>query len=530
MIIKKPFAFIVQKFKLLHFTILIPIIYLIYKYFNFGQFFNRFVVDGYITNINNAPDIYYSVLTVFASLLVIIFSILLTVLFKKKNKNYYPYLLLTLFYIVVFVFSVFSKGILINAVNANLSSSTSLIIRSLISIVFYGLIVSTFIIFMLAFGFDFRSGDFIDVKEEIYLDEEDSEEVEVNLGNDDYKFKRWVNRYIREVKYYVIENKNVFKVLGGILGVIILFFVGRYIISLSRIVRVDQSFSHSKINLTFKESMLTTLDYTGNTLREGKVYLAVKVVAKNTTNDLLNITTSDFCLEISKDNCIYPILDKSGKFIDVATPYYGEKIGQGKTYEYVLVYELEDTQIKGKYKIKVLDSLTYKENKVVANYKEVNLTPGYSDSVSSVKTYNVGDLIDFKKSTVGNTTLNIDKYEVTNVYRYTYDYCYKENCSKSMNNIQISGNSTLLVLDGNLSIDENAAYFKNVYAKTKFFEDFGVLKYKIGDKELYANLSDKTPKEVEGQIVLETTSKVTSASEIDLILTVRDKRYTIKLR
>ncbi len=137
MIIRKPFAFIIQKFKLLHFIILIPILYLIFMYYNLNNFFNRFVVDGYVTTINNAPEIYYSFLMIIASILIIIFYILLTSLFKKKNKYYFPYLLLTIFYFVVLVFSVFSKGLLVNAVNSELEASTSLIIRSLSSILFY---------------------------------------------------------------------------------------------------------------------------------------------------------------------------------------------------------------------------------------------------------------------------------------------------------------------------------------------------------------------------------------------------------
>ena len=529
MIIRKPFAFIIQKFKLLHFIILIPILYLIFMYYNLNNFFNRFVVDGYVTTINNAPEIYYSFLMIIASILIIIFYILLTSLFKKKNKYYFPYLLLTIFYFLVLVFSVFSKGLLYNAVNAELEASTSLIIRSLISILFYSQIVVVVIHLLLTFGFDVRSGDFLDIREEINLDEEDSEEVEIKITNEDYKFKRWVNRYIREIKYYFIENKNVFKVLGAITGVILVFLIGRFIISLNRIVRVDQSFTYSKMSLKFNGSTLSTLDYAGNKIMDGKIYLAVKVTATNNSNDLLSIGTSDFCLDIN-NNCIYPTLDRSGKFVDIAIPYYGEKLGQGKSYEYVLTYELNEDQAKSKYKIKILDSLVYKKEEVIPKYKEITLSPSFTSSIGVVGNYNIGDEVKFNKSNVLNTTLKVDNVGITNSYRYTYQYCYKGECKDSMNAVNASSNGLLLVLNGSFNPDDNATYFKNLKFKTSFFSDFGVIKYKINGSDKYANVEDKTPKNVDSAIVLETTSNIRNAESIELQLTIRDKRYMIKLK
>ena len=498
-------------------------------YYNLNNFFNRFVVDGYFTTITNAPEIYYSFLMIIASILIIIFYILLTSLFKKKNKYYFPYLLLTIYYFVILVFSVFSKGLLLNAVNTQLEASTSLIIRSLTSILFYSQIAVFVVHLLLTFGFDFRSGDFLDIREEINLDEEDSEEVEININNEDYKVKRWINRYIREIKYYFIENKNVFKVLGAITGIIVVFLLGKFIISLNRIVKVDQSFTYSKMSLKFNGSTLSTLDYAGNRIMDGKIYLAVKVTATNNSNDLLSIGTSDFCLDVN-NNCIYPTLDRSGKFVDIAIPYYGEKLGQGKSYEYVLTYELNEDQAKSKYKIKVLDSLVYKKEEVIPKYKEITLSPSFTSSIGVVGNYNIGDEVNFNKSNLLNTTLKIDNAGTTNSYRYTYQYCYKEECRDSMNAVSASGNGLLLVLTGSFNPDDNATYFKNLKTKTSFFSDYGIIKYKVNGKDNYSSIVDKTPKGVDNAVVLEVSSNIRNAESAELQLTIRDKRYMIKLK
>ena len=528
MIIRKPFAFIIQKFKLLHFLVLVPVLYLVVKFYHLKNFFNKFVVDGYLTDITNAPEVYYSFLMLFACIIIIAFCVLLIALFKRKNKYYFPYLLVGLFYLGVFVFSLFTKGLLVNAVNSELASSTSLIIRSLTMILFYGQVVCIPIILLLTFGFDIRSGEFIDIKEEISFDEEDSEEVEINLASDNYKVKRWFNRYIREIKYYFIENKNIFIVLGSILGIIILFFIGKFLLSLNRVIRVDQSFNYSKISLTITGSTLSTLDYGGNVISDGKIYLAVKVNAKNNTTDLLPIVTSDFCLEVD-GQCVYPTLDRSGKFIDLGLPYYGEKIGKDRSYDYVFVYELAEEQAQNKYKVKVLDSLVYKKDEVIPKYKEITLTPSYISNVNKVGDYSIGSEIKFNQSNLLNTTFKVTNAVISDFYRYNYNYCYKDNCYDSVNSVTAASNNMLLVLDGELNEDVSSAFFRSVGNKASFYDNFCTIKYTLNGKEYVAEVKDKTPKEVSGKVVLETTGSIRNADSIQLIITIRDKAYYLNV-
>lgn len=529
MIIRKPFAFLVEKFKLLHFIILVPCIYLIYMFWHLKDFFDKFVVDGYVTSLYDVVSKYYSFLMIIACLIVIAFTILVAILFKKKNRFYLSYLFLTFVYLIVLVITLFTPGLLHNAELAKLESSTSLVVRGVMGIVFYAQIVSSIFLLLLTFGFNIKTGEFSDIKDEINLDEEDSEEVEINLRTDNYKVKRFANRYKREIKYYIIENKNIFKVLAGILAVVLLFFIGKFIFSLNRTVRVDQSFSYSNFSVSFNNSLLSTLDYNGNVISSGKIYLANKVSVTNRTNALLTFKTDDFCLEVDGE-CIYPILDKSGKFIDLAKPYYAEKIGAGKTYEYVLVYELDETMARSKYKIKILDSLTYKKKEVIPKYKEINLSPEFSDSVKSMGLYELNDEISFSQTTMLNSTLNISDFELSQYFRYTYEYCYQEKCNESMDAIAANYGKYYIILTGNLTLDENASYTKYKLGSNDFFTDFAKIEYSYGGNNYYLNVVNATPKKVNDKIVLEVNSSIKNADKINLIITIRDKSYTLKLK
>lgn len=528
MIIRKPFAFLVEKFKTLHFIVLIPCIYLIYMFWQVSNFFNSFVVNGYVTNISDLVSKYYSFLMIIACIIIIAFTILVTLLFRKKNKFYVPYVFLSFTYIAILVITCFLPNLLYDAEMAELQSSTSLIVRGVMNISFYIQIISSVLLLFLTFGFNIKTGEFSDVKEEINLDEEDSEEVEINIKTDNYKVKRFIRRYIREVKYYIIENKNIFKILAGVLGVIILFFLGRFILSLNRVVKVDQSFGYSNFSISFKDSLLSTLDYTGNRIGKGKIYLANKIIVTNKTNALLVLKTDDFCLDIEGE-CIYPILDKSGKFIDLAKPYYAERIGGGQQNEIVLVYELEEAMARSKYKIKVLDSLTYKKNDVIAKYKEITITPTFSDSVKDVGLFSLNDEINLSKTTMLNTTLNVSDYELSQFFRYNYEYCYQDKCSESTDAIAANFGKYFVILNGKLNLDENASYTKYKLGSNDFFSDFTKIEYSKDGKKYLLDVKDVTPKKVEDKIVLETNSSVRNADSVNLVITIRDKRYTLKL-
>lgn len=529
MIIRKPFAFLVQRFKLLHFIILMPCMYIAYMFWRLMGFFNNFVSNGYVTNMADVTSTYYSFFMIIALILIIIFLVLVAILFKRKNKFAFPYLLLAIFYATLFAYTMFLPGMLKGAELAELESSTSLIIRGITNILFYGNPISIVVLLLLTFGFDFRTAEFLDIKEEINLDEEDSEEVEINIKGEDYKVKRFFRRYIREIKYYIIENKNIFMVLGGILAAVILFFLVRFIISLNRIVRVDQTFSYSNFSLSFNSSVLSTLDYGGNKISDGKIFLANKVSVTNLTTGLLTLATDDFCLEINGE-CIYPKLDRSGKFIDLAKPYYAEKIGGKASAEYVLVYELDESQAKSRYKIKILDSLTYKKDEVIPKYKEITLTPSFSDSVNVVGEYGLGQEVKLNNTPLLNTIINVKSIELGSKYRYSYEYCYKEECTTSLNGIPAGNGKYFIVLDADFNLDENASYTKYRLGTNNFFDDFTKVEYSIGDNTYISDVTDKTPKNSQDKIVLEVNSSVKDANKIKLLITIRDKRYVITLK
>lgn len=529
MIIKKPFAFIVKHYKFIHLLLLIPLLYLTYKSYNLMTFFKDYVINGYLTKETNIANIYYNLLIPISSLLIMAINTLIYSLLKTKNKPSGIYLFFIIFYFLFFIVSLFLPGILQSFETTNIDSAIALMFRGISNLVFYIQPLIIIIFILKGFGFDLKTFQFNDIKDEISLDESDSEEIELNVGVEDYKFKRGIRRYLRELKYYIIENKIFFSIISGIIGIILLFFIGKWVISLNRVVSINKTFNHSNFSVTFNDSVLSTLDYNGASISQGKIYLAVKTTVKNNTKSLLTLDTDAFWLELN-NQYYYPVLDRSGKFIDLAKPYYGEKIGAGVSQEYVLVYELDDTNILTKYKIKILDSLTYKENEIIPSYKEITLKPTYSSTVSDVASYSLGDSISLANTTLLNSNILINSFEVNNVCKYNYQYCYNNACQDSINSVSASANDTLLILNGSIQLDENSSYYKYKLSNNNFAQDFIKIEYTVGSSTKQASVKDVTPSSVTDKVILETSSGIKNANTMKLLITIRNQRYTLVLK
>ena len=529
MIIRKPYAFLVKHYKVIHLFMILPILYLIYKSFAVMQFFNSFVSNGYLTKEINIASIYYSFLMPLLAFIVVLISYMINSLLKSKNKGHGIYIFTMVVYLLFFIFTLFLKGILNSFETTDIDSSVALMYQGISSIFFYIQPVAIILLVLSAFGFNFRNFEFIDIKDEISVDEADSEEVEINIGLEDYKIKRGFRKYFRELKYYIIENKVIFTAIGIITGIILAIVITLWVISLNRIVRVDQSFTHSKFSISFNDALLSNYDYNGNVIDSSKIYLAIKTTVKNNTKGLLTLDTDDFWLAIG-NKYYYPVLDRSGKFLDLAKPYYGEKIGAGESNEYVLVYELDNDLAQVNYDIKVLDSITYKEKEIIPKYKEITITPESSFNIVDNGTFEKGTTINFNKTTLLNSSLSIGDYSISKIYQYSYQYCYNDKCSDSMNSVTASANNTLLVLNGNITLDKNSSYFKYKLSNNNFAQDFMKLEYTIGDKTSYLNVKDVTPNNSDSVIVLETSNYIKSADSINLIITIRNQKYTYKLK
>lgn len=533
MIIRKPYAFLVKNFRLIHALLLIPILYLTYVFYNLSLFFNNFIKNNYITTQTSLVSHYLNFIVPIAILLIIFGNILMFMLYKNKEKKDKTYTINLIFYSIMFIVYLIYINILNRYETTTISTNMALMTRDITNFIFYFQFIFIFTTFLKVICFDLSNFEFYNIKDELNIDDEDSEEVEIKIGIEDYKIKRNIRRTFRELKYYIIENKYIFILLSIITFIIITFFTTKAIIASNHIVKIDQSFSHSNFNLSFNDSILTTIDYNGKTIKDDKYYLAVKVTVTNKTSTAKSLDTDSFDLSINGQD-LYPIPSLSSNFLDLAKPYYGEQIAANNSTEYVLAYELNKNQVANSYTIKVLDSISYTKTSIIPKYKEITLNPTKINTINNQGTFNKGDTITFNKTNLQKTTLQINDYSVTDQVVYTYDYCYNETCTTSNKSLTAGLNvnglrTTLLVLDGILNLDSDASYTKYQQSNNNFFKDFGLIEYTINGSTNVGNITNVTPSNLTDKIILQIPAAVSKASSINLILTIRNQKTTIKL-
>ena len=536
MILRKPYAFLIKHFRLIHLILALPLIYIVRKTHLVVNFFNVYVSNGYTYQTGSDVSGIYINWLLFLSIFLIIISILsIYYLLKYKEKPVKMYVMMMIYYLFLFVMLIWYAGIISNMAREVLSAKSARFYRD-ISLLIY-LPQYLFIIFtaLRAIGFNIKQFNFQTDLKEMQITSEDSEEIEVGLELDPYKAKRFLRRYKREFSYYVIENKLIISiiVIVTVFTLLITFYKTRdnYNLTYSQ----NDTFNHQMFTINIKDSIISSLGYNGESIDGKYYYLVLKTYVKNNSSKAMKLDYDNFNIMMGNKR-LKPVLDRSTYFLDYAEPYYGDYLKSGEEKEISLAYKIEKNQIKKSFKLQLLSSFNTDNQKLVTKYAIVNLTPVVLDKVTDLFTVNVGSKLVLNNTNVGNTIFTVNNYLVSKSYMYEYTYCYSENnCKviKDIANIDYTkgyGESTLLVLGYDFDLDKESTYGKASKNDFKFFDDFVSVKSGINGKYSEYDVINVTPKNLNDKLILQVKGDIQEADDLDLLITVRNKRYTINLK
>ena len=533
MILKKPYAFLIKYFKIIHILLAILLGYLAFKINDIVRFFNDFVKSGFYSSLSGLANEYINLLMYFAVILILAITIFIYLLMRYKKKSTKFYVALISYYLFIFVILSVTFGIFQTLEKGGVDAQLARLYRDLsllISLPQYFFIIYTL---MRGLGFNLKKFNFqLDLKE-MEINQDDDEEIELNIDVDTYKAKRYVRRSFREFKYYVIENTFFFTIIVSVIGVILSTVVFLNVNVYNKVYKENKVFTHKTFNLKINNSYLSNTDYKGKTLVSGKYYLIldINIVNKSASSALLKL--NDFHLKINDDN-IYPTKNKINSFTDIGTPYKGDKLKGGTMGDYILVFELDEENVRSSYTLKLLDSITYEVGDIKTKYKTIKLTPQKLNKVENVGTYKQQEKISLKDSILKNSTLSITSYDITKTYEYNYNFCIEENCRISKDIVTPNYNkgtgNTLLVLDYKLSLDKQLDYTKELKNESDFFSHFVKIRYVLNDKEYIDDIVNLTPDNLEDKIVLQVNEKIRQSKDVELIITIRNKEYRVTIK
>lgn len=532
MVLRKPYAFLIKHFRIIHAIIAALILYLLATTTNIVSFFHDYVTNGYFSYSANLAGTYVNLLMYGALVLILTSTIAIYLLFRNKNKSRALYLASIIYYVILFVGLILIYSVFRTLETGSLEASTARVYRDLSLIIYLPQFFFLFYMAFRAIGFDIKKFNFAKDLEELEIDAKDNEEFEFAIGFETYKVKRTLRRAWREGIYYVKENAFILSCIGGALGGIFLISLIFSIQINNKKYRENETFAYSAFNLRVRDSILTAYDYKGNTIQEGKYYLALQIRVQNRTEEATTIDTQKFRLLVNKE-IVYPTLDRGSYFIDLGEPYANNKIAAGATKDYVIAYELTQEQLRDAYTLQVVDNYIFNIGSITPRYKETKLKPTKIDKVKKEGPYQLEEEIDIDALTLENSKLAIDKYKITDAYKYQYEFCYNDKCHPSTGVVsvdyQTSGaRATLIALQYKLEIDDDNTY--QIQNNKNFFLDYATLKYTIDGETKRVGVKDKTPREFKDIVILQTSQEIANADSLSLVLTIRDTQYEIILK
>ncbi|MGN1371312.1 MAG: hypothetical protein ACI4XM_03455 [Candidatus Coprovivens sp.] len=534
MVIRNPYGFIVKHYKIINLLLLIPMIYLILNFNDLSNFFRDYVANGYSTKETGFTETYITILSTTAITVMLIANILIYAILSTKKKVSLYNLVGAIYYVILLIASFFFSASLESIETYTMDATFANFVRDVSSMC----VIPSYLLiiwgFSKAIGFNVKTFR-LDNHSDLKISEEEDDDIEIKIGSDSNSLKRNITHLIRELRYYILENKFVFTCIAVVIFLIVGYTSYNYYQTYNKSFTINQAFSLENFSLSLKDSYITNRDYRGQLLSNDIYYLAIKIGIHN-KGQATSIDKSNFRIYVG-DEVLYPSYDKSSRFIDIGKIYQGEEIKNDESNDYVFVYKLSKEQLKSTYEMRILSGLTQKNQKLLTKYKKISIRPENIIKTEKLGNKKLNEEIDLSKTTLGETKFTLKGLKVVQSYIYNYESCdNKNNCKKVQDVILPSGGNALVIIEDELIMDENSSYYKN--SDKDFYSDFIKLQYTYtiniggdtGPRTKTANLKNVTPKFLEGKSVYEAPNTLLLADEIDMILTVRNKSLTIKAK
>lgn len=508
MIVRKPYAFLIKNFRLIHLFMLIISSYLLYKINNALQFFNEYVKTRQFIQSDTLISDTVPITIIIFSLLIIAMSVAIIVLFRKKDKPVLFYFSSVIFYAVLIIFTLVTRGIMTTIILEGIDPRISRIFRDFWLIFLLLQIIVTGFNLVRTLGFDVKKFHFGEDLVELKIEDEDNEEYELTTGFNADKFRMRSKMRMQELKSFYYENKFIIIiVLFLVLVVIPSSLIARSIVNNKRYSENEViSLDDSEFKIT--ESFITKKSYNGKTLlTEQNSYLIVKFNINNPTEKEEKVNLNNLRIEI--DNRIYSANTTSYQyFTDLGTGYENQSIINGNK-DYIAVFVIKDEDLNyNPIIVRYNDELYVKNNQAVAKYYRIIINPKTIDKADNKANLKLGEEI-----MIDDLKFAINKYNIKDYYTYDID------------------NKTKYIVNPiGLILSLNFTYSNNKININEFLKNYAAIRYTLNSKTYNLKIDNLTPSNISDKLYLAVNEDIKDADEIYLIVKLRNTECLYKLK
>lgn len=533
MVIRKPYAFLIKHFRLVHGLLFALLIYLAINTFDIYSFFNQYAVSHtYLNKADLALSYVPFSLYVCAVLAALILGIIYFLL-SMKHKSNKIYLFGVFYYVVLLVFYIFIYGVFKKLELSSLNLETIRVYRDISLIAVLPQLVFVVLTLGRTLGFNLKQFNFKKDLEELEIDVSDNEEVELTFGNDTYKIARGFRRILRLTKYFFIENKLfvIFFASVFVFGISVYTFVSLNKYQKSYEEAQDLDVSSLKFNV--KSSYITNVDMSNNVISDNHQYILVDINVKNKYSSEYALTRETFRLVVNGE-MILPLFSLQKQFMDIGTTFTPTNLMGNEEREYIVVFEINSSDIEKEYLFRIKNN-SNNNNLVDDHYKEVIIKPTNINNNKDAGTYKLPTEISLKETILGNSTVSIESYEIADKFKEKYKYTIENQEKEGIYSIiPVSTNKealSVLKLKTNINIDQSVYFSKYINKPSDFFEHYGIIRYRyMGEYKNKKMTKINVGFETDNYSYMEVPKEIKEATKIDLIILIRGIKYTINLK
>ena len=525
MILRKPYAFLIKHFKLIHLLLCILSVYLLLKT---GQAI-AFLSNGMSSTLM-AVNIINTITTplLFSIIIIsIIFTIVLLVIMIIKQKPYIFYIInLCNYFSILILFIVTNNDI--NALRAGTATNITLgLTADLLSFSIIVQAVCAIFVFIRMTGFDIKKFSFGEDLEQLNINEKDREEFEVSITFDFQSYKRAFNEKIKQTKYFYAENKFVINCVIGF--VILVLGISIYFMNFIKNKNYSQHqiFNFDGLTFNIENSYITQNNYQGNKITNNKI-LILEIKVKNNTN--MNKTINTGKLVIKSGNNYYGQTQKYvNSVLDLGEVYNEENIST-EYQKYILLYEVPS----GNYQLSVNKGTNYSNKD---DYMNIAIDPIDLDKKNKLIQKTLPTKVELNDSVLGDSVLQINTIDINSKFKVDYNTCNNNQCTSYYEYIRPVLNSnydkTLIRINGKADIDDSI-FTQGINNLYQLLQYYGIIKYKVDGISYYSKvpISNVQPQNVvlQDTYFIETDKNIENASSVQLILNIRNQEYVYNLK
>ncbi len=536
MILRRPYAFLVKHFRIIHALLLMGALFLMLKTNSLVSFFGSYIKNGItMEEASSVGPKYASISFLLVSLLMTLLTgaIIYLLNYKKKKDRLYTFMLI--FYIVLTILIIWMTSFLPDLAYTSQSIRFISIIRDLFRSTMVLNVIVMIMCFVRAFGFDVTKFDFKKDLLDLGVEQKDNEEYEFELKIDKDKIKAKIRKGLRYTKYFYKENKYIFTTLEIIVGCVIVLSLAKVVTGIEKVYKQNQYFEANSLKVKVLDSYKTKTNNFGNKLNSDYFYLITKIEINNNQSYDYTIDKNEIRLSYGDYELISPITSENSKFTEFGVNYFSQIIKPYESRIFNFIYEIPVEYYDENFTLKYLYDMYYEKNELKYKYKKVRLSPTtFNDKLDYVTTQTLGKELSFDGSILGNTKITINDISLNDNFSYNVIKCSNSSCINSKKTItaKTTEKFDLTLLRLNYKIDFDYDVLGKKYTNDEFISKFGSIRFEVKGKE-YNNrleLDDVTPYYTNDYALIQVRDKLKLADKIYLDFVIRDKVFTYVIK